>query len=117
MVDKLTERPVQRGEVGGRIVIVSRVGEGQDGDVRPQNGVQRPTWGAYMEDGDIFGGGRKTREGFTSMENAIANQFERETGISIDSVESVLNGLANGDYNSANWVARIARRWWWWPTS
>lgn len=79
------------------------------GAERLQNGAQRPTWGAYMEDGDIFGGGRKTRAGFTSMENAIANQFERETGISIDSVESILDGLANGDYNSANWVARIAQ--------
>lgn len=79
------------------------------GEERPQNGAQRPTWGAYMEDGDIFGGGRKTRAGFTSLENAMANQFERETGISIDSVESILGGLANGDYNSANWVARIAQ--------
>ena len=79
------------------------------GAERPQNGAQRPTWGAYMEDGDIFGGGRKTRAGFTSLENAMANQFERETGISIESVESILGGLANGDYNSANWVARIAQ--------
>ena len=79
------------------------------GAERPQNGAQRPTWGAYMEDGDIFGGGRKARAGFTSLENAMANQFERETGISIDSVESILGGLANGDYNSANWVARIAQ--------
>lgn len=80
-----------------------------EGAQRPQNGAQRPTWGAYMEDGDIFGGGRKTRAGFTSLENAMANQFERETGISIESVESILGGLANGDYNSANWVARIAQ--------
>ena len=79
------------------------------GAERPQNGAQRPTWGAYMEDGDIFGGGRKTRTGFTSLENAMVNQFERETGISIESVESILGGLANGDYNSANWVARIAQ--------
>lgn len=78
------------------------------GAERPQNGAQRPTWGAYMEDGDIFGGG-KQRAGFTSIENAMANQFERETGISIESVESILGGLANGDYNSANWVARIAQ--------
>ena len=80
-----------------------------EGAQRPQNGAQRPTWGAYMEDGDIFGGRRKTRAGFTSLENAMANQFERETGISIESVESILGGLANGDYNSANWVARIAQ--------
>ena len=79
------------------------------GTQRPQNGAQRPTWGAYMEDGDIFGGERKTRAGFTSLENAIVNQFERETGISIELVESILGGLANGDYNSANWVARIAQ--------
>lgn len=81
----------------------------KEGAERPQNGARRPTWGAYMEDGDIFGGGRKTRAGFTSLENAMANQFERETGINIESVESILGGLANGDYNSANWVARIAQ--------
>lgn len=52
---------------------------------------------------------QKQRAGFTSLENAMANQFERETGISIESVESILGGLANGDYNSANWVARIAQ--------
>lgn len=52
---------------------------------------------------------QKQRAGFTSIENAMANQFERETGISIESVESILGGLANGDYNSANWVARIAQ--------
>ena len=52
---------------------------------------------------------QKQRAGFTSLENAIVNQFERETGISIESVESILGGLANGDYNSANWVARIAQ--------
>ena len=78
------------------------------GTQRPQNGAQRPTWGAYMEEGNLFGGG-KQRAGFTSLENAMANQFERETGISIESVESILGGLANGDYNSANWVARIAQ--------
>lgn len=79
-----------------------------EGAQRPQNGAQRPTWGAYMEEGDFFGGG-KQRAGFTSLENAMANQFERETGISIKSVESIMGGLANGDYNSANWVARIAQ--------
>lgn len=78
------------------------------GTQRPQNGAKRPTWGAYMEEGNLFGGG-KQRAGFTSLENAMANQFERETGISIESVESILGGLANGDYNSANWVARIAQ--------
>lgn len=79
-----------------------------EGAQRPQNGAQRTTWGAYMEEGNLFGGG-KQRAGFTSLENAMANQFERETGISIESVESILGGLANGDYNSANWVARIAQ--------
>ena len=79
-----------------------------EGAQRPQNGARRPTWGAYMEEGNLFGGG-KQRAGFTSLENAMANQFERETGISIESVESILGGLANGDYNSANWVARIAQ--------
>ena len=79
-----------------------------EGAERPQDGAQRPTWGAYMEEGNFFGGG-KQRAGFTSLENAMANQFERETGISIESVESILGGLANGDYNSANWVARIAQ--------
>lgn len=87
----------------------------QNGAERPQNAAQEaqggqtsPAWGRYMEEGGLFGGG-KVREGFTSMENAVANQFERDTGISIEAVESILGGLANGEYDAANWVAKIAR--------
>lgn len=87
----------------------------QNGAERPQNAAQEarggqtsPAWGRYMESGSLFGGGR-VREGFTTMENAVANQFERDTGISIEAVESILGGLANGEYDAANWVAKIAR--------
>lgn len=81
----------------------------------PTTGAEKPQGAPVrLEDtaaaGILLGGETgKRRSGFTSMENAIANQFERETGISIDEVESILGGLANGEYNSANWVARIAR--------
>lgn len=79
-----------------------------EGAQRPQNDPARFENTAAA---DILLGAapQKQRAGFTSLENAMANQFERETGISIESVESILGGLANGDYNSANWVARIAQ--------
>ena len=81
----------------------------------PAKGAQRPQNTPMSFENtaaaDILMGAapQKQRAGFTSLENAMANQFERETGISIESVESILGGLANGDYNSANWVARIAQ--------
>ena len=81
----------------------------------PEEGAQRPQNTPMSFENtaaaDILLGAapQKQRAGFTSLENAMANQFERETGISIESVESILGGLANGDYNSANWVARIAQ--------
>ena len=81
----------------------------------PSTGTQRPQNTPVSFENtaaaDILLGAapQKQRAGFTSLENAMANQFERETGISIESVESILGGLANGDYNSANWVARIAQ--------
>ena len=81
----------------------------------PKEGAQRPQNTPMSFENtaaaDILLGAapQKQRAGFTSLENAMANQFERETGISIESVESILGGLANGDYNSANWVARIAQ--------
>lgn len=79
-----------------------------EGAQRPQN---TPVSFENTAAADILLGAapQKQRAGFTSLENAMANQFERETGISIESVESILGGLANGDYNSANWVARIAQ--------
>ena len=79
-----------------------------EGAQRPQN---TPMSFENTAAADILMGAapQKQRAGFTSLENAMANQFERETGISIESVESILGGLANGDYNSANWVARIAQ--------
>lgn len=79
-----------------------------EGAQRPQN---TPVSFENTAAADILMGAapQKQRAGFTSLENAMANQFERETGISIESVESILGGLANGDYNSANWVARIAQ--------
>lgn len=79
-----------------------------EGAQRPQN---TPMSFENTAAADILMGAapQKQRAGFTSLENAMANQFEQETGISIESVESILGGLANGDYNSANWVARIAQ--------